>query len=918
MPSDDWKRMQELFEQAVDLDGIERERLLKSACAGNDQLRVEVQSLLLHHDESRQALDSPAVRLASRHDPATSAPDLTGTRVGRYRVQSLLGTGGMSTVYLAEQEQPRRQVALKFIRAGVASRAAIRRFEYESQVLGRLRHPNIAQVYEAGTQDTADGGMPFFAMEFVPCARELTQFAEEEGLSLRERLELFVRVCDAVQHGHRRGIIHRDLKPSNILVDDAGEPKIIDFGVARATDSDLAKTTLITSVGQLVGTLQYMSPEQCAADPADLDTRSDVYSLGVVLYELLCGTPPYSIPRSAVHEAIRVIRETSPAKPSLHNRVLRGDVETIVLKGLEKARERRYQSAADLGHDIKRFLRSEPIEARPPTVTYQLRMLLRRNRRLAMAVAAMFVILLATAITVTFLLTRLQASSQRARIVGNTIRAIESRMCDTGYNLESSRAMVFFLPRSEQPSHGGRILILYPQSQGTPLASLFFLKEDGSLAREFSTEFALPEHVGFRRYDKPKGIWLRGAVVGDMLPANPGLEVAIAMIDQDHAPSVIQIWDFELEGEPLAELWNVGHFQTMHWDQEHGMLVAVATSNELAATVPELDRWHELAVLRSGFPKMVLGWRPRLGSHVLFPLAASAEIPEADLDLAIVRLPDYDAELASKRSVYIDSCLPPTSGSREAICQLSLQQTIRSASAGQFRYRNFTTDISTAGSVLGTFVDEEGYTFADATGLEKPVLFSLDLPLLREAGRIVTDLADRVLTPEVARRRLEQREGLPTAVLETAATIVHLRFPGEAVWTAREIVDVPGRTKQEYEIALALATQAREWRPHDEAALTALGLARYRLADSATELEAALDVLRDADREAHKRPARVAAIALALHRLGRHGEARRELIRMEWEIFKDGPFAQRGPKLVEEAKRLVGDPTGQPPSQTGE
>ncbi|MHC4447401.1 MAG: protein kinase domain-containing protein [Planctomycetota bacterium] len=335
--------------------------------------------------------------------PAASEP--MPDRIGQYRVRRIIASGGMGTVYEAMQEQPRRRVALKVMKAGIASKSALRRFEYESQILARLRHPGIAQVFEAGTHDDGGGGVPYFAMEYIPNARPITEYAVDSLLSTRQRLKLIVEVCDAVHHGHQKGIIHRDLKPANILVDSSGRPRIIDFGVARATDSDLAVTTLQTDIGQLIGTLQYMSPEQCDADPEGLDIRSDIYALGVVLYELLCGAPPYDITRVSVLEMARVIREEVPARPSTMDRMLRGDVETIALKALEKDRSRRYQSAADLGQDIERYLNDEPIQARPPSATYLVRKLVARNRALVLAVLGvpiLAVLILATIVSSLF------------------------------------------------------------------------------------------------------------------------------------------------------------------------------------------------------------------------------------------------------------------------------------------------------------------------------------------------------------------------------------------------------------------------------------------------------------------------------------------------------------------------------------
>ena len=346
--------------------------------------------------EARESTPAPGPQ-RSAGSTGHEAPE----RIGRYRIKRVIASGGMGTVYEAMQEQPRRVVALKLMRAGMTSRSALRRFDYEAQILARLRHPGIAQVYEAGTHGEGSSAVPFFAMEYVPGARTLTEFAESKKLSVNERLALFAAVCDAVHHGHQKGVIHRDLKPGNILVDSSGLVKVIDFGVARATDSDMAVTTLQTDVGQLVGTVQYMSPEQVVADPHDLDTRSDVYALGVVMYELLTGKLPYDISHKAVFEATRVIREQAPTRMSTAELPMRGDVETICFKAMEKDRERRYQSALDLAQDIRRFLNHEPIAARPPSLVYQLRVFAKRNRLACSAIGAVFVVAVAAAVVST-------------------------------------------------------------------------------------------------------------------------------------------------------------------------------------------------------------------------------------------------------------------------------------------------------------------------------------------------------------------------------------------------------------------------------------------------------------------------------------------------------------------------------------
>ena len=313
--------------------------------------------------------------------------------IGAYRILGLLGQGGMGTVYKAEQQNPQRIVALKVIRIGVATAEHLRRFEQEAKLLGRLQHPGIAQIYEAGTANSGAGEQPYFAMEFIQ-GLPLLQYVNTRKLGIRNRLELMAKICDAVAHAHQRGIIHRDLKPSNILVDESRQPKILDFGIARVTDSD-TQATRQTDMGQLIGTLAYMSPEQVLADPLALDIRSDVYALGVILYELLARKAPYETHRKALHEAVQVIREEDPAPLSSIDRQYRGDVETIVAKALEKDKSRRYASAGEFGADIRRYLADEPIVARPPSTTYQLQKFARRHKALVAGTSAVFLVLVA-------------------------------------------------------------------------------------------------------------------------------------------------------------------------------------------------------------------------------------------------------------------------------------------------------------------------------------------------------------------------------------------------------------------------------------------------------------------------------------------------------------------------------------------
>jgi WD40 repeat protein len=370
-----------VFQAALDTPAERRAEYLDRACGGDTEVRRRVEALLHAHEGADPLLDHPAWSPPPGLDDSDPRPP---ERLGHYRILRRIAEGGMGAVYEAEQDSPQRRVALKVVRTGLASPALVKRFSHEAQILGRLHHPGIAQVYEAGL---AADGLPFFAMELIR-GLPLDEYARRDNLDLAARVGLVARVCDAVQHAHENGVIHRDLKPANILVEETGQPKVLDFGVARATDADLLTGAGLTQTGQLLGTPNYMSPEQVAANPAAIDRRADVYALGVVLFGLLARRLPYQLDNCPLAEAARLILEQDPPRLGSIDPELRGDLETIVAKALAKDPGRRYSSAADLAADLRRWLDHEPVRARPPTALYHLRKFARRHTALVGGVAA--------------------------------------------------------------------------------------------------------------------------------------------------------------------------------------------------------------------------------------------------------------------------------------------------------------------------------------------------------------------------------------------------------------------------------------------------------------------------------------------------------------------------------------------------
>ena len=415
MKSERWSEVRALLEDALERAPEERSAFVEESCGEDRELSAEVLRMLaLEGGEANstraQSLDSGA---APKPSPIRPMP-VSGDRLGSYRILRAIGAGGMSQVFEAEQDSPRRTVAIKILSPGSLHASALERFQSEAQIVARMRHPNIAQIYEAGSfggdsTDQAALTTPFLAMELVPEACDLITYATQSELETEERLQLFLQACEAVHHAHQKGVIHRDLKPGNLIVDGHGTLKVIDFGVARLSEDTDAERVDLTRTGEVVGTLRYMSPEQLQPEH-DVDTRSDVYALGVVLCQLISGGMPHE--ETGMGEMVMAILHQSPRAPSTLDASLSRELDWIVLRCLEKEPELRYASASELALDLNRFLRDEPVLASAPSAVYQLRKFVRRHK-LGVAAAALALLGLIAALLV---MSRLYLSTKEAQL----------------------------------------------------------------------------------------------------------------------------------------------------------------------------------------------------------------------------------------------------------------------------------------------------------------------------------------------------------------------------------------------------------------------------------------------------------------------------------------------------------------------
>ena len=622
MTPERWQQVKDIFDRAVECDPASRTAFIHERCGNDQELQREVESLLASDLETGSLLDNPLIG-----PPAAPPASLAnGDSFGPYVPVRVLGEGGMGTVYLARQQQPiRREVALKVVKLGMDSRQVLERFEIERQALALMDYPNVARVLDAGTSQR---GRPYFVMEYVDGA-PITQYCDRHALSTRERLQLFIPVCNALQHAHKKGIIHRDVKPSNVLVteiDGKPVPKVIDFGVARATDQRSAQADAFTLAGQLIGTPEYMSPEQASLDNRDIDTGTDVYSLGMVLYELLVGALPLdmkALRKIAFAEVLRAIRETPVPKPTARitqmgaaaegmarhrstdpgqlRRDLSGDLDWIVMKAIDKDRHCRYASASEFAADIERFLKSEPVLAGPPGAAYRMRKFAARHKRPVAALAAVVLALVAGIITTTW--QAHVAGQQRAAAIGEKAEAEKQRVRAEQQAIEAAK-----------------------QRDAAQAASKLAVEESGR-ANE-SSRLALARQLA-----------VEASQLALESPANNSLSALLSIESMARQPSLLsnQVLNRLLSVTP-KQVYALDHSGASDLQFSHGGQWIAAASDDKTVRILEAITGREVSQLAHGGKVLTLAFSPNDHWIATGSLDQIARVFEASTGKEISRL----------------------------------------------------------------------------------------------------------------------------------------------------------------------------------------------------------------------------------------------------------------------------------------
>ncbi len=601
---------------AAQLGPAEREAFLEQECGEDHSLRNSVCSLLHYDGVNGRVLDQDLPGLLEGIAAWMETDNDQGEpfQVGPYRVTERLGSGGMGTVFLAQQESPKRKVALKILHPGLVDDLGKKRFHREIQVLAMLRHPGIAQVYETGTMESPFGSVPYFAMEWVR-GRDLKSSVFAKELSRAEVLRLFLQVCDAVQYAHAQGVVHRDLKPPNILMDEHGNPKVLDFGVALVQHPDFAEVSLVTEPGALIGTLSSMSPEQCSQGAVAVDHRTDVYSLGALLCELLSGSPPYDLRGLSLTAAIQVIHRTPPEIPPAGSPKLPRPLLAILAKSLEKDADRRYRTVNCMASDVQRYLDGQPISATPPS--WWRRMVLLATRHPAWATAAICSVIVVGALGLTALLVtymnrdpvgiRLDLNSNLAQLKARSGNVLHSWY--GGRDGGIPMAGVF-----ERPAEygGGKVAGLVYDLACTDRSVAgqlcFYDVDDPSVLEWSSSELGMEHPPSVVAYGPETSLSATKFLAADFFPESPGIELAYSQGLSPHSAQAIRI--VNLRGDLLYEVWHDGAIDSFRWLEGPRKLL-VSAVNSAGVDGGWAMRGHpELA---GDWPAVVFCLEPKLG-----------------------------------------------------------------------------------------------------------------------------------------------------------------------------------------------------------------------------------------------------------------------------------------------------------------
>lgn len=909
--------LEQLFDEALEIPAADRSAWLDERLADHPDLRAKLERLL---DFDAPDLDVPVGDLLVSSRRVLENGDETGElsgRIGAYEIVGKLGAGGMGIVLEARQDRPQRSVALKLIRPELATREARRRFEREAQILAKLQHPGIAQVYEVGEAETlGPSGRPFrqsyLAMELIRGV-SIDQYARRHALTIEDRVSVMAQACDAVHHAHLHGVVHRDLKPGNIFVNNAGYVKILDFGVARLMQPN-AEASLYTCAGQIIGTPAYMSPEQvCGSSP--LDARSDVYALGVVLYELLAGRLPYEVREASFPEAARRIREEEPTRLSRVDARLRGDLDTIVAKALEKEPHRRYATAAALADDLRRYLTFEPIAARPVSTWYQIVKFSKRNRRFVAALLSAFVLLVAAVVVTVSLAVQSAHIARDARRAWDT-EAFQRRLAE--HNLARAEAMQQLLLWGLGFASGGDETKEFTVAQMLDLA----------VAR-------IPTHFAGRPRDEAMAWYTLGKIhahhLRHSIRAIPYFERAL------------ELWTAHGMPDDATLVWTYSGLMFGRSHMGYDPIELYPLQLELIKVLQRQIR-SESAVLADAVDEMLAAMLPlepapdheirRLTAQMLSTLEAS-QLP---CDSA-ARYAAYYALITASTWIGNRGISRPSSFNAYATELDTIE--IRCPEESEIRMlwrwlvaRNLAImrrDPQKVVEICDRIIDgcrrimrPDDFFISDAIGIKGSAFAQL--------GRL--DEAERLLIE--SNERLKQRE--PTGVLDSVSRLItfadlterwgaaaaalrefaeqppsetHLggeerfarwsKFRDDRAWI---VVRTAGRPSDAYEAAAVMADQVVRYAPDNANYVNTLGVARYRTGDDDGALETLKRSAMLAAEQGEDRIADWAFIALAYARLGQEASAREALAHVESLAASSAPLSEENCVFLNEARTI--------------